>query len=398
MEGKPRHAKSYGLVLTLLFVAFLFGPLIGWMAGWHSTKEAIRSVEKRTAAPVPEVSLTIDGIREFPAEIDAYWNDFFGFRPLFVGIHGLMRLGFKANSVQPTGKDVLIGKDGWLFSRNQQDVVSQVQGLAQFEDGEVDRWIQALRSCDRWCRDRGIVFVFVVVPNKHTVYPEFLPDWVRVDERPTQTDTLLGALGQTDIPVLDLRPVMLDAKSAESAPLFYRTDTHWNRLGAFKAYEAIADDLERRGLVLNRILATDLEAKLSPSSPGKDLAGLLGVVSFVKETNKVEVSVSRNRPAGAPDEPDPDRVARAVVFGDSFSNNLLFYLRRTFSDLHVYRHGRGLDFTALVQRDAPDVVILEVVERFLNNETIPKRFNLNTRKSLRSQRRAEIAEDGPKTP
>ena len=72
-----------------------------------------------------------------------------------------------------------------------------------------------------WCRHgatgavpRGIAFLCVVAPNKHTIYPEHLPAWVRRNRTGmSELDQLANELaGERSF--LDVRPVLLAAKGS----------------------------------------------------------------------------------------------------------------------------------------------------------------------------------------
>lgn len=79
-------------------------------------------------------------------------------------------------------------------------------------------------------------------PIKSTIYPEFLPDYIKPSE-PHRIDKFLTALRKKypNFPVLDLRPLLKKAK--ENEIIYHKTDTHWNMRGAHYAYVEIAKKL-----------------------------------------------------------------------------------------------------------------------------------------------------------
>jgi hypothetical protein len=54
---------------------------------------------------------------------------------------------------------------------------------------------------------RGIRCLFVVAPDKHSIYPEYLPETVSVHS-PTELDQLLPSLDEAGVLHVDLRPAL----------------------------------------------------------------------------------------------------------------------------------------------------------------------------------------------
>ena len=99
-----------------------------------------------------------------------------------------------------------------------------------------------------WLKEQGIDYVFALAPTKALVYPEKLP--ARISKlqnelaKQTRYTQLIDYLKENSIvPVVDLKQAMLSAKNKHPWPLFYRTDFHWNYLGSFYAYQAIAQTI-----------------------------------------------------------------------------------------------------------------------------------------------------------
>ena len=90
-----------------------------------------------------------------------------------------------------------------------------------------------------WLAGRNCRFLFVLAPNKETIYPALLPAAAAPVRRPSIMDLLAADLARgPDSGFVDLRPVM--RRAAAAAPLYFRTDTHWNALGALAAYQEVA--------------------------------------------------------------------------------------------------------------------------------------------------------------
>jgi len=95
-----------------------------------------------------------------------------------------------------------------------------------------------------WLAARGIGYVVMVVPEKFTIYPEYLPSWVARSPSPTPHDQLSAAMRRNGrVAFIDLREPLRAAKVRER--VYYQTDSHWNFNGAIVGYEALMREVQR---------------------------------------------------------------------------------------------------------------------------------------------------------
>ena len=74
--------------------------------------------------------------------------------------------------------------------------------------------------------------MLVIAPNKNSIYPEYMPGWVKLVSKQTRLDQLSGLLAdEPGLEYVDGRLLLRPQKN--TGPLYYRTDTHWTPLGAF---------------------------------------------------------------------------------------------------------------------------------------------------------------------
>ena len=138
----------------------------------------------------------------------------------------------------------LVGKEGWFFHRSADDALAQARGVSLFTPLELERWIGWMEARQSWLAERGIEFLVVIAPGKQSIYPEFLPDWAN-QVGPTRYDQIVARLRRgSSFELLDLHGPLLRAKASER--LYFRSDGHWNDLGAFVAYRAIAEWIAAR--------------------------------------------------------------------------------------------------------------------------------------------------------
>ena len=267
--------------------------------------------------------------------------------------------------------DVILGKDGWLFYGTD-GAAEDYSGSRPFTEIELEAWRDTLQHTQDWLQQQGIDYVFAVAPDKHVVYPEFMPDGVNEGLSHSRVEQLLDHLrAHSTVRVADLRPPVLSARDA--GRLFHVTDTHWNDLGAFVAYRQVIEQLGNPG---GPPATFDDFDRQQVMRPGLDLARMLGLKSVLEEEDlRLEPRTPRRarviEPARASRALMDARVVteqpgtrpRAVIFRDSFGSAMIPFLSEHFSRA-VYVWQNEFD-PALVLAERPQVVIQEWVGRHL---------------------------------
>ena len=76
------------------------------------------------------------------------------------------------------------------------------------------------------------------MPEKFTIYPEYLPIWVRAGDGPTPYDRIAAGIKQAGrATFIDLRPALRAEK--DQRRLYFKTDSHWNYNGAVIGYREL---------------------------------------------------------------------------------------------------------------------------------------------------------------
>lgn len=329
--------------------------------------------EKRMPAQFPHLKSFPGGLKEYLAGLEACFNDHFGCRNRLLRWHidwQLMFLGASGES----GPTVIVGGDNWLFYAQDQ-MIEHSQGvprtLSGFTPQNLRDWQALLEQRRDWLARRGIKYLFVVAPDKQSIYSEQLPARMKKVHPETKLDQFFTYLrGHSTIEVVDLRPALLDARRI--APTYLKTDTHWNAFGGFVACQEIAKKLP--GLEPLSLDSFELE---KTAGPGGDLAIMLGLKmteeNAVSLTPKpglpvLEMSVkdlARHPEYRAPSfTKNPGGKGAALVFCDSFGTALIPFLGCHFGKV-TYLREPELN-AGWIEREEPEVVISEMVERDFN--------------------------------
>jgi alginate O-acetyltransferase complex protein AlgJ len=263
---------------------------------------------------------------------------------------------------------VIFGADGQLFHRDH-DAVEQVTGKLRFSETELEWVVSAIETRHAWCREHNIRYLHMIVPEKHVVYSDKLPEPMRVSaERPVrQILSRLASHVLDDLiyPEVDLR----DRRSAGDT--FYKTDTHWTTQGAFLTYQIMARRLEQITRFANPIgehelnfqdfvHTGDLGVRLDPeqSEPAIFLRPkrptTFKKVYDNRRFDRGNVIVWENSNRSLP---------RCVVFSDSFLHYVIQFMIPCFSRLVAVSSTDV--YYDLLRSEQPDVVIFEMIERYV---------------------------------
>ena len=222
--------KYCNIIYIAVFMSVISLPLIGSFYGW----DLIRIEEKRKLAICP--SFKIDPINIIPEKFEIFYKDHFGFRNILIKSHNWIKYKLlKGSSVG----NVLLGKDNWLFLSKSGMIIDYL-GQDSLTNKELNCWKDWLENRQKWLQERQIRHLFVIAPNKITIYPEQLPNHLCDDKGRTQMDQLLDYLHENStVEFLDLRKPLQQAK--ETGLVYYPNDTHWTDWGIFVVYTKLCD-------------------------------------------------------------------------------------------------------------------------------------------------------------
>ena len=363
-------------VRIVAFMAAIWLPLAATF--WASGSGRMNATEKRKLADLPKLKITREGLNTYPSDFNRYFDDNFGMREKLVGLHGYLKgivLG-----VSPI-RDAIIGKEGWLYLGGGN--IAEYRNAQPFTETELRQWRDVLVAKRDWLAQRGIRYVFVVAPDKHTIYPEYMPNrYNKVSSRSCLDQLIAYMKANSDFEIVDLRPA-LNAEKA-TVRVFHKTDTHWNDRGAFVAYREIMRAASAQLPDLKPREEADFRAVEYPA-PGRDLANMMGLRSVIRERLlRLEPMFQPcAQPAAitlSPDlqwpkyEPGHEPLAmecstarwKAVVFRDSFGTALVPYLSEPFRrTAFIWDYPNRIVMNAAIVSEHPDIVIEERVERHL---------------------------------
>jgi alginate O-acetyltransferase complex protein AlgJ len=367
MAATNKISRVANVALIISFLAVIWLPTWDWLWGIDPRP---RLNENRKPAEFPR-NITAPG--PYLAAFGDFFEDHFGFRNRLVYWNTHWKWSIFNESPDTT---TMQGEQGWIYWAKE-GMVENYTGQAQFTQKDLQGWQKLLESRRDWLAQRGEKYIFVVAPNKETIYPEFLPKWVVKTRQPVKLDAFLAYMSQhSTVLMLDLRPDLIAAKT--QGPTYYKTDTHWNNFGAFMAYRRLINTLQTQ---IPDLKPLDLEcfARKPIVARGGDLAVCIGQEDDMPETQGV---------AFRPLEPlqplqrlqryahdgqnwgivtqNPAKKGKVILFRDSFAEAWIPFVGYHFNQV-IYLPERVWD-RGMLEREKPDLVIDEIVERKFNNQ------------------------------
>ncbi len=219
--------KLFNIIVAVIFIAICILPMTAMI--FTGTSESIGNEQE---AQLPQL-ITEDGINtSFSTEFDDYFSQLNPFRTDLINLDNTLKIDLLNSS----SNGVIEGKNGYLFS---EETTDDYLGIT-LSDRRLYSIAKTVKLTQDYAEHNGSSFVFAVVPNKNSVYPEYMPSrFIKSDENNlSRLSENLNALG---VNYVDLYSLF----TGIDAELYLKDDTHWNNLGALYGYNAIMDALGR---------------------------------------------------------------------------------------------------------------------------------------------------------
>ncbi len=357
---------------AMIFLLIIFLPLFLLLTGMGNNSSTMENRSEK----FPEISIRDlhIGLKNF----EKYYEKKFPFRKKI--LYQRNYLYSRYIGVSPVDR-VILGKEKWLFLRRLNDIDSEINysiSIDKFKKHELEYWFNLFRERYQFLKKRGIELLIVLVPNKSTIYSEYLPDSIRKVTGGIRAEQLKNYFdGNSEIKVLYLKDLLLANKGVY--PVYHRTDSHWTHYGAWLAYREIIVNLSQR---FKGAVPFEFEKfpKRKMKTPSKaDLASMLALnKSFYREDfqrlftppgsgirhsrlkrfkyKKIRTEVYSNKNGTLP---------KTIMIHDSFGRGLKKFMAATFSEIIFLRDWGFNFFPDLIEREKPEIVIYELAERFL---------------------------------
>jgi hypothetical protein len=364
-------------VFFIIFLLALYLPVITF--DWIS-KES--KSEKRNLAKLPTLFKSGTKLNyNFLSEVDEFIGDRFGLRKYFV----MFNAEIKYKILRDKGNNrVAIGKNGWLYlisekSNNFNDLMKN----NVLDKNSLNKAVNSLKNRAQWCKKNNIKFIFLICPEKHSIYPEYLP--IKRPEGITLREQFTAELEKNGIDYIDPTSYLLKIK--KDIPLYYKTDSHWNNLGAYYAFLLLKEKIEKQFPKVT-FPSYKFETQIVKTKGPNDLTELLGIANYehdadvifsYKKSKLENIYNSKDIISNIDDNLLIESIftaangapVKAVIFRDSFFIALGPFVYPMFSNTYTKWIVNNLMMEEkdkeLILKEKPDIVIYEMAERRLIN-------------------------------
>jgi hypothetical protein len=351
----------------LLFLSAVF--LLLCIPAAKINRAAVSIRENRTLAKFPELISGEGKINTLAGQqFDSWFSDrFFGRDYLVKGYQKTRSAINLLKRNYAISDSVVEGKDRWFFYRLD-NAIRNYQNLDIFTEKELKENLENLKKMNEWCKANNMKFYYYIAPDKHKIYGEYMT-FVPKSYPDSRSRAALWAdyiRKHSDIKVI--YPLDELKKQKDKDLLYYKSDSHWNKLGGYYGY-----------LELMKFIKKDFPdfRQFSPTAFREETDRIGDLYAFMphiigKDTCKYKV----------PNLPDkyilplhivrkhyysnPEGKYNVFVMRDSFGSDLIQYLHYSCANVtSVWRFALNPEDLSVLKQQKNNIVILLHVERHL---------------------------------
>lgn len=218
------NRKAMYLIVPFLIIVFGIGII-----NFITRDKEISEAENRNLQKRP----TIENLKQnnFTTTYETYYTD------QFIGRDKLLELDTKLQiySKKSNIKGHYITEDGWILGET-----ATTKKTEEEYKGAVDLVNDAAKKANKLGKDT----YYVSLPHKVNTLDYMYPKYIDKSYGMENSDLFLSMLDKENIKVIDAGKYFVDNFSHDELEKFYfKTDHHWNSIGAYKAFKYIVEDL-----------------------------------------------------------------------------------------------------------------------------------------------------------
>lgn len=315
--------------------------------------------ENRPLSPEPEF-FTEGGLNlDYPSEFDSFLNDHFALKEHYVTALNSVSIAVFGEAFS---KEAIYGKNDMLFF---DETLDDYQGIDLLSDEELRLVAEQLYKLETELIKKGSRMVFLIAPNKNTIYPEYMPGRFKKASERSNMERLYEYLGEYGVTTVDAKATLYDNKGDEL--LYYHHDSHWNNYGAALIYNEIAAisglptfDTSDAEAAIARDFTGDLHNFIWPSVPYFEERIAYEFMATYESDRPIDFE-RNNYAATSCDVND----LKLLVYHDSFGRSLQPFFSHNVGRV-VFSSAFPYDMS-YVDELKPDIVVIEMVERNIDH-------------------------------
>lgn len=383
---------TIGRLLAVIFVLAAAVPFFGNYALHGSTPGKVLKTENRTVAAYKELkSLKNGDLKDYYHNLDRFISDHLADKDGVVD--GINRFfGDPAWFFTMDLDKGMMGEDGFAFLGNAYGHIVDRHFSRNFtlKPDLAFKFLTMQTAFKHAAENSGAAYMVMVPPDKHAVYCDFIPAWLKSENSCQDSDRITREmskiLGDHGIPVAY---PLENLRAPTSGRNYFKTDTHWNLKGASVGFEVLMRDLAARFPKFSSLKTQLPELVETENHTQGDLKVFMGfppdfkvddVTYALTDDPLVEFSESHGEFKTTPLSEvliqgqyldwtgrtlysEAPNNLKVLVICDSFMIAMSRFMTLNFSDVsYVSRHADDQDLLNLVSGQKWDLVIYENVE------------------------------------
>lgn len=381
------------IYIFLIYLIFIF-PIL------KIDNKEVDDIENRILAKKPKLIKRGQLNLTFGKDVEEWLNDhFYKRRKILKAQNDLDNIINKSNE----NESAILGKEGWIFYKEDSSI-ENFQNINLYSEEEVDKIIDIFLKRKEWMDKQGIKYYIFVAPDKNVVYSEFFPEYIKKINKESRVEQLEKKSIEKNINFI--YPYRELEEQKKYGLLYWKNDTHWNDYGSFIGTEVLIKKIKNDFPELELLEESKYKKDLKQLVIDGDLSRLLGInaekyketeyYQFIKKTN-YSFSIVKIDDIDINILPDKtlnfytflgdklyiktisSKPLKVLVLRDSFGIPMVQYLSETFGTVEYIHTGNLNELQEKIIKDKPDIIIHEVVGRYLDRlgNDIPKLREVN---------------------
>lgn len=360
MNKKGR--KIADILFSLAFMAMLSVPLL-----CINTEEYVESaIENRALTSWPGWGFN----KEYNEWYQHYAEDRIGFRKEAIvfftkATHSLFH--------EFAEELHMYGKEDYVFPADE-GYIESYQHL-NTDENLVDSLVVYLKNTNEYLQAKGIPFVFMICPDKKSIYGEYFPDYIYVDEKKPDTLNLLKEK-LDEAGVAYVIPVEEFKEAAKTTQIYNRKydSAHWNDFGAILGVQLVGEKFGEMGSTAPAVSEKDYYLSFEEMETMEFIdIPIHEQVPFYTLKEKPELKTNESlegalrRVDGTSIQhyknPDARSEETILIFHDSFLQSNKKFFVNTYKEVYLIsrQNYEGIQYYVNVLK--PDLVLYENAER-----------------------------------
>ncbi len=369
MMDNNRNDKNK--ILTIAFIAAVLILLVLPVVFMNFKPDQVSDYENKKLADWPAFEMSEDYMKG----VYNYVNDRIGFRESSIAVYTEANNALFSAMVNPL---FMWGEEGHIYYKDK-DYIAAYQRLNTDRE-YIDSMVTFLEDTNDYLASKDIKFLYFVCPDKKTIYPEYFPKTVFVNEsNESVLDYLDKRMKSTDVTYINPRDSLIAAKGDELLYNKMYDVTHWNDRGAFIGHSLIdekltewvddlppldKDDYELKSVHVDSLdnakfeIDEDIPLYAAKNDPAADYTELL----------RADMECNTDTFYTHHINPESQSYRRLLIFTDSYFQAYQKFYDTRFREVY-FVHRQNYDLLQyFVNLTFPDVVIFETAERSISSE------------------------------